>query len=188
MAGPYAEVTITVQPLVAISSEEAVIHETVAEEDDQDRALEPTIQEYRQIEDKLTELGNPTTHAGMRAMARASVAWAPKDPDGEVTAGIAGLAERLAFAVVESLAGGAGMSAAAEHPGLDTELLAACEAFHATHAEMKDPRRGHTEADREALAVVTLRWYTRTGRCGGDPGARRGRAAGQAPDGLHRAR
>jgi len=51
------------------------------------------------------------------------------------------------------------MSAAAEHAGLDTELLAACEAFHATHAEMKDPRRGHTEADDEALAVVIERWY-----------------------------
>jgi hypothetical protein len=51
------------------------------------------------------------------------------------------------------------MSAAAEHAGPDTELLAACEAFHTTHAEMKDPRRGHTEADDEDLAVVILRWY-----------------------------
>jgi hypothetical protein len=104
-AGPDAELITLCNRLVAIAAEEAVIFKTVAEEDDQDRALEPTIQEYRQIEDKLTELGNPTTHAGTRAMARASVAWAPRDPDGEITAGVAGLAEWLAFGVVESLAG-----------------------------------------------------------------------------------
>jgi hypothetical protein len=104
-AGPDAELITLCNRLVAIEAEEAVIFKTVAEEDDQDRALEPTTQEYRQIEDKLTELGNPTTHAGMRAMARASVAWAPRDLDGEITAGVAGLAEWLAFGIVESLAG-----------------------------------------------------------------------------------
>jgi hypothetical protein len=104
-AGPDAELITLCNRLVAIEAEEAIIFKTVVEEDDQDRALEPTTQEYRQIENKLTELGNPTTHAGMRAMARASVAWAPRDPDGEITAGVAGLAEWLAFGVVESLAG-----------------------------------------------------------------------------------
>jgi hypothetical protein len=44
-------------------------------------------------------------------------------------------------------------------PGPDADLLAACETFHATHREMKNPRRGHTDADDEALGGVVGRWY-----------------------------
>jgi len=33
-------------------------------EDDQDRPLDPTTREYRQIEDKLAELGKPTSTQG----------------------------------------------------------------------------------------------------------------------------
>ena len=43
--------------------------------------------------------------------------------------------------------------------GPDEELLTACEAFHRIHAEMKDPRRGDTDADDDALGVVVGRWY-----------------------------
>ena len=45
-------------------------------------------------------------------------------------------------------------------PGPDRELLAACETFHRIHAEMKDPRRGDTDADDDALGLVVERWYT----------------------------
>jgi len=93
--------------LVAIEAERAAIFETVAE-DEQDRALDAATGEYDQIEARLAELGNPTTLAGMRAMARAAVATAPKNTAGEVTAGVAGLSEWLAFGVVEAMAGSTG--------------------------------------------------------------------------------
>ena len=44
-------------------------------------------------------------------------------------------------------------------PGLDGDLLAACDAFHRIHVEMKDPTRGDTDADDEALGVVVGHWY-----------------------------
>jgi hypothetical protein len=44
-------------------------------------------------------------------------------------------------------------------PGPDADLLAACEAFQAVHRDMKNPRRGHTDADDEALGGVVGRWY-----------------------------
>ncbi len=45
------------------------------------------------------------------------------------------------------------------HSELDGDLLSACEAFQMTHVEMKDPRRGGTEADDAALGLVHARWY-----------------------------
>jgi hypothetical protein len=58
----------------------------------------------------------------------------------------------IALSLVRDLTGQAG-------PGPDAELLTACEAFHRIHAEMKDPKRGDTDADDEALGVVAGRWY-----------------------------
>lgn len=90
--------------LVAIYAEEAVIFATMPEME-QDAALEATTRESEAIENRLYELGNPNTPAGMQSMARASVACAPKNLDGEITCGASGLAEWLAFGVVEALAG-----------------------------------------------------------------------------------
>ena len=42
----------------------------------------------------------------------------------------------------------------------DAELLTACEVFQAVHREMKDPRRGDTDSDDDALGLVVERWYT----------------------------
>ena len=58
----------------------------------------------------------------------------------------------VALSLVRDLTGQAGR-------GPDAELLTACEAFHRIHAEMKDPRRGDTDADDDALGVVVGRWY-----------------------------
>jgi hypothetical protein len=43
--------------------------------------------------------------------------------------------------------------------GPDVDLLVACEAFQAVNREMKDPRRGDTDADDEALGLIVERWY-----------------------------
>jgi len=44
------------------------------------------------------------------------------------------------------------------HPELDADLLAACAAFDAVHAETKAPR-GETDADDEILSRAIERWY-----------------------------
>ena len=44
------------------------------------------------------------------------------------------------------------------HPELDADLLAACAAFDAAHAETK-AQRGETDAEEEALARAIERWY-----------------------------
>jgi hypothetical protein len=58
----------------------------------------------------------------------------------------------IALSLVRDLTGQAG-------PGPDVDLLAACEAFQAVHRETKDPTRGDTDVDDDALAVVVARWY-----------------------------
>ena len=71
-----------------------------------------------------------------------------------------------------------------EGRGADAELLTASEALHRIYAEMKDPRRGHTEADDDALGLVVDRWYAAMDAVVAIPART---AAGQAADGLHRA-
>ena len=59
---------------------------------------------------------------------------------------------KLALSLVRDLTG-------QNDGGSDVDLLVACEAFQAVHREMKDPRRGDTDADDDALGVVVTRWY-----------------------------
>ena len=58
---------------------------------------------------------------------------------------------RLALSLVRDLTG-------QEGPRPDAELIAACAAFDAAHAETKAPR-GETDADDEVLARAIERWY-----------------------------
>jgi zona occludens toxin (predicted ATPase) len=60
-AGGDAELIRLCDRLVAIQAEEARIFATIEDEDAQDKALEPTTQEYRAIQARLYDLGNPTT-------------------------------------------------------------------------------------------------------------------------------
>jgi hypothetical protein len=105
LAGDDAELISLCDRLVAIMAEEARIFATIEDEGEQERALEPTSHEYRAIEARLYDLGNPTTPAGLRAAAAAAVATAPKNLEGEIECWSFGLAEWLAFSVVEMLAG-----------------------------------------------------------------------------------
>lgn len=102
-AGADAELIRLYNRLVEIVAAEAVIFETV-DEADQEKALQPFTQEYRLIEDRVYDLGNPTTPEGVLACARAAVATAPKDADGTIYCGNHGLAEALAFTVAEMTA------------------------------------------------------------------------------------
>jgi hypothetical protein len=93
--------------LVVIAAEEATIYATMTEEE-QEVALEPFTQEYRQIGNRIWDLDNPTTPAGFLASARAAVARAPKDWDGNIALMSHGLSELLAFAAMEGIAAQAG--------------------------------------------------------------------------------
>jgi hypothetical protein len=73
-------------------------------DDVQDALLAPIIAEQREIELRVMELGNPTTPAGIRAMARAAVADAPKATDGHTLT--TNLYEYLALSVSESIVSG----------------------------------------------------------------------------------
>jgi hypothetical protein len=92
--------------LVAIAAEQMVIFDTIEDEDQQQTALAPLTEEHFKIEARLWELDNPTTPAAFLASARAAVAHAPKDAAGNITLYTQGVAELLAFAVMESMVDG----------------------------------------------------------------------------------
>ena len=71
-------------------------------------------------------------------------------------------------------------------PGPGADLLAACEAFHAAHREMK-AGRGDTPEHEAASGPGHRRLVRRHRHRQGDPGTHAGRAAGQGPRRLHSA-
>jgi hypothetical protein len=104
-AGDDAEMVRLCDRLVAIEAEEAAIFATVPE-DEQDTVLLPFTEEFRQIENRLYDLGDPTTPEGLRAAARAALAHAPRDMGGNIDTTHGGIAEWLAFGIAETLAAG----------------------------------------------------------------------------------
>jgi hypothetical protein len=81
---PDAELIRLCDRLVAIQAAETAIYAKMDGSDDDalDAALDPFTAEWRAIEARLYEVGGPITPQGMVAMARASLAYASKEPDG----------------------------------------------------------------------------------------------------------
>jgi hypothetical protein len=94
--------------IVAMAEEERHLYKTIKDDNARDVPLDAIGLKRRPIVDRLYELGNPVTLAGMAAFSRAALAEAPRDLDGHNTAVDMGLAEYLAFAVTEALAAAGG--------------------------------------------------------------------------------
>jgi hypothetical protein len=96
--------TVVVEKEAARQALHAVRH-TLAEEQRTEPALQALYAASEQVMERLMALPAPTTMAGLRAMARAAAAIAPRDWDGAIMP--QGDAEWLAFGVVTILANAA---------------------------------------------------------------------------------
>ncbi len=103
-AGLIALCAIVAEQEAARQALYAVRH-TLAEEQRTGPALQALYTASEQAVDRLMALPPPSTIAGLRAMARAAVAIAPRDWDGAIMP--QGDAEWLAFAIATVLANGA---------------------------------------------------------------------------------
>ena len=93
--------------ITVVEGEIASLFDIATDEDERDVLLEPLNVELTSLVDKYWELPEAVSVAGVRSIARAAWAMAPKRPDGEVEFP-GGDAETLAFHVIKHLvAGGA---------------------------------------------------------------------------------
>lgn len=111
VAGDDAELIALCEQIVAIRAEDEALctADPGAPDGGPNHArLQELWAEYETVEAQIFEMSDPTTAHGARAAARAALACAPRDAEGEITAG-EDLDTWLAFGCVEWLAGRAGV-------------------------------------------------------------------------------
>jgi hypothetical protein len=106
-----AELIALCNRVAAASKEKEALYDSCGPtlEDQQriDPALDVICRETNQIEQRLYDIPRPSTMGGLRAMAAAALALAPKDLDGDVEYP-AGMAEWLALELSAAIVDGAG--------------------------------------------------------------------------------
>ena len=82
-ANPDAELIALCDQLVDLEKAQLRLYDTVKDDDERDRLIDPLYAAQQKLTPLVVALGNPKTIEGARAMARVALAYMPLDREGE---------------------------------------------------------------------------------------------------------